>query len=128
MRDSLVGFSRRFVLAVRFTFVAVALAGVGGCLISSSSNTRRSGTNVPESTFMQVEPGKTTVGWVQATLGDPTSKTNSDDHQVWKYTYTERTDSSGAVFLIFGGSSSDQTTRSWFIEFKDGVVLNKWRT
>lgn len=118
------GCFRSIVLPV---FLVTVLAALSGCLISSDTHQSHAGVNVPESTFAQIEPGKTTVGWVQATLGEPTSKTTADGDVVWKYTYTERTDSSGALFLIFGGHSSTENTKNAFVEFKDGVVVNKWR-
>jgi SmpA / OmlA family len=98
-----------------------------GCLVTENSHRSTSGTDVPESTFTQIQPGQTTVGWVQATLGEPTRKSQADDHEVWEYRYTERTDSSGSLFLIFGGHNSTQSTHKAFVEFKDGVVVNKWR-
>jgi len=115
---------RSLVLA---SLLTVFFPAVGGCLVSSDTHQTHAGINVPESTFAQIQPGKTTVGWVQATLGEPTQKTTADGDIVWKYTYTERTDSSGALFLIFGGHSSTESTKNAFVEFKDGVVVNKWR-
>ena len=47
--------------------------------------------------------------------------------EVWKYEYTEHHDGSGAIFLIFGGSSSKEKPHTAFVEIKDGVVTNKWR-
>ena len=118
-----------FKSSVRIPFVVLGglLVTLSGCLVSNSSNTTHSGNNVAESTFSQIEPGKTTVGWVQATLGEPTSKSSADGDEIWKYTYTERTDSSGAVFLIFGGSNTTETSKTAFVEFRNGVVVNKWR-
>jgi outer membrane protein assembly factor BamE (lipoprotein component of BamABCDE complex) len=107
--------------------LTVGLAATPGCLFSAHSDTTYTGTNVSQSTFAQIKPGSTTIGWVHATLGEPNSKTKDGDDEVWKYTYTEHTDSSGAVFLIFGGSSSSEKTNTVFIEFKNGVVINKWR-
>jgi hypothetical protein len=111
----------------QFVMISVALLALGGCLVAGNSETKRTGTDVPESTFSQIQPGKTTVGWVQATLGEPTTKSKVDDHEVWKYSYTVRTDNSGAIFLIFGGHSTDEKTHNAFVEFKDGLVINKWR-
>ncbi len=65
--------------------------------------------------------------WVHATLGEPSSRTGPEEDQIWKYVYTTRTDSHGSVFLIFGGSDVKKTTSEAFIEFRDGVVANKWR-
>ena len=47
--------------------------------------------------------------------------------EVWKYQYTEHHDGSGAIFLIFGGSSTKEKPHTAFVEIKDGVVTNKWR-
>jgi outer membrane protein assembly factor BamE (lipoprotein component of BamABCDE complex) len=107
-------------------FIA-GLLGVAGCLVTSSSQTTHNGTRVAPDTFAQIKPRSTTAGWVQATLGQPTSMTTVENDQVWKYVYSEHTDSSGAIFLIFGGSSSSDKSETSFIEFKDGVVINKWR-
>ena len=107
--------------------LGLALTAVPGCLVASTSNTTYSGTRVSETTFDQIKAGNTTMGWINATLGDPSSKAKTGDDEVWKYVYTERTDSTGAVFLLFGGASSKQSTGTVFIEFKDGVVINKWR-
>jgi outer membrane protein assembly factor BamE (lipoprotein component of BamABCDE complex) len=108
-------------------FILLSLAALPGCLVSSTSQTKTTGANIASGTFDQIKPGATTVGWVHATLGDPTSKSVDGNDEVWKYTYTERTDSTGAVFLVFGGASTSEKTYTTFIEFKDGVVTNKWR-
>lgn len=103
--------------------------GTAGCLVTSNSSEHRSGTYVSDSTFNQIRPGETTEGWVEATLGKPTSVSRLEDGtQVWRYIYTERRDSSGAVFLIFGGSNTTQTTHTAFVEFDpNGVVRKAWR-
>ena len=118
--------ARRIIL---FSFLLVVVSLQSGCLVSATSNEKRSGNYVPESTFSQIEPGKTSAGWVQATLGEPSSKNKVEatDSEIWKYSYTQRKDSSGAVFLLFGGHDSKETTGHAFVEIKDGVVVHKWR-
>jgi outer membrane protein assembly factor BamE (lipoprotein component of BamABCDE complex) len=106
--------------------LSAALVLLGGCLVTHESETTHTGTRVAPDTFAQIKPGTTTIGWVEATLGPPTSKTRNDNDEVWKYIYTEHTDSSGAIFLIFGGSDSTERSETSFIEFKDGTVINKW--
>ena len=104
------------------------LSGTVGCLVTSNSSQHRSGNYVADTTFDQIRPGQTTEGWVDATLGKPTSVSRLDDGtEIWKYSYTERHDSSGSVFLIFGGSNSDEKTHTAFVEIKDGVVRKAWR-
>ena len=100
-----------------------------GCLVSSSKRQTQSGNYVPEATFDQIEPGNTTSAWVRATLGEPSDRTRVDDAvEVWKWTYNQKKESSGAIFLIFGGSETKESTGHAFVEFKDGVVTRKWRT
>src|SRR5688572_11015273 len=104
------------------------LLALSGCLIAGSSTQQRTGNYVADTTFSQIEPGKTTAGWVLATLGEPDSKTKVEGAaEVWKWRYTEKRESNAAVFLLFGGSDKKETTGTAFVELKDGVVTNKWR-
>jgi outer membrane protein assembly factor BamE (lipoprotein component of BamABCDE complex) len=108
---------------------ALLLPWLTGCLVTSNSKVSRSGNYVPENSFEQIEPGKTTAAWVKATLGDPSCKTKVDgsDAEIWKWSYKEVKKGSGTVFVIFAGSSEDEKTKSAFVEVKDGVVTRKWR-
>src|SRR5688572_23218848 len=102
---------------------------LAGCLVSSTSHQTVSGNYVPENTFDRIKPGETTSSWVKATLGEPSTKEKADDAtEVWKYSYTEIKEGSGAIFLIFGGSDKKELQRSAYVEFKDGVVKSKWRS
>jgi len=118
-----VRFGRVFVL-----FIAIIPLFAGGCLISSDSSQHRSGTYVSDETLHQIEPGKTTSGWVRATLGPPTEVDKLDaGGELWKYTYTERKESSGAVFLIFAGHDKKEISGTVFVEVRNGVVTKTWR-
>ena len=110
---------------VRVLLLPVLL--LGGCLVSSTSRQHVQGNYVPPNTFDRIEPGKTTAGWVKATLGEPSSRDKTDGLEVWKYSYTEVKEGSGAIFLIFGGSDRKEHHRSAYVEIKDGIVTNKWR-
>ena len=99
-----------------------------GCLISSHNEQRTTGAYVPETTFSQIEPGKTTEDWVEATLGKPTSKSNlKDGSQLWKWTYVEKKTSSGAIFILLSASDNKQTDHTAFVQLKDGLVVKAWR-
>ena len=109
--------------------VAVMSFAAAGCLVTSDSSVKQSGNYVADSTFDQIQPGRTTVGWVQATLGKPTSiSTLEDGTEIWKYTYTVRKESSGAVFLIFGGHNANEVDHTAFVQINHGVVTKAWRT
>jgi outer membrane protein assembly factor BamE (lipoprotein component of BamABCDE complex) len=101
-----------------------------GCLVMSSNQETREGNFVADTTFDQIKPGQTSAAWVKATLGEPSVRTTvegQDEAEVWKYKYTERKTGSGAIFLIFGGTSTKEKSGTAFVELKDGVVTNKWR-
>ena len=100
---------------------------LSGCLVAHSSEQHVTGNFVPPNTFDRIEPGKTTAAWVKATLGEPSSKDTADSSEVWKYSYTEQKESSGAIFLIFGGSDKKEQQHVAYVEIKDGIVTNKWR-
>lgn len=105
------------------------LMGSGCSLVSSHSHENRSGNYVPESTFSEIRPGKTSADWVRATLGGPSQVTRLEDgSELWRWTYTEQKTSSGHLFLIFDGSSDKTENRSAFVEVKAGRVTRKWRT
>lgn len=114
---------------ISITLVALVLVALTGCLVTGSSKQVRSGNYVSDDAFKRIEPGKTTAGWVLATLGEPTSRqTIEDGSEVWKWTYSEHRQSSGAVFLIFGGSDEKEITGNAFVELRDGIVTNAWRS
>ena len=99
-----------------------------GCLVSGDHRETTSGTRVADSTFNQIKPNVTTEDWVRATLGPPTNDSALiDGGHVLKYVYTERQESSGAVFLIFGGHDEKHIDHTAFVELHHGVVTNAWR-
>ena len=102
---------------------------LSGCLVAHNSEQHVTGNFVPPNTFDRIEPGKTTASWVKATLGEPSSKDTADKNtEIWKYNYSEQKESSGAIFLIFGGSDKKERPCSAYVEFKDGIVTSKWRS
>lgn len=101
-----------------------------GCLVSSSNSTTESGVRVSNATLAQVVPGTTTESWVVATLGEPTSRTDVPGQpgtQILRYDFSRSEESSGAVFLIFGGSTRRQTNSRAFFEVSNGVVTRSWQ-
>ena len=110
-------------------FGAVLLLAGNGCLVTSNAQEQRSGNYIADSTFDQIRPHETTAAWVEATLGKPTSIAKLDDGtEIWKYTYSVRKESSGSVFLIFGGSNANEVDHTAFVQIKDGLVAKAWRT
>ncbi|HEY8748968.1 MAG TPA: hypothetical protein VIM11_13385 [Tepidisphaeraceae bacterium] len=99
-----------------------------GCLVTGDHHESVTGTQVSDSTFKQIQLNKTSEDWIRATLGPATSeKSLRDGGRILKYTYTERRESSGAVFLIFGGHDEKRIDHTAFIEVRDGLVTKAWR-
>jgi outer membrane protein assembly factor BamE (lipoprotein component of BamABCDE complex) len=124
--------SKREALMIRNVLMCVVLAGLliagAGCLVGVSSNDSRTGNYVAQNTINQIQPNQTTRGWVAGIIGEPTSKVKVDEAtEVWKYSYNEKHESSGAVFLIFGGSNVKETSHALFIEFHGDLVSRFWQ-
>jgi hypothetical protein len=113
--------------SVTLLFTALTLF-LSGCLISGEHRETESGTKVSEATFNRIKPNQTTEDWVRATLGAPTSDTAlQDGGRVMKWTYTERHESSGAIFLLFGGHDEKKIIHTAYVEVHNGMVTNAWR-
>jgi hypothetical protein len=116
---------RRALLAAALAFLPALTAG---CLIAADSHETTSGIKVSDATFNRIKPNETSEEWVRATLGPATTDTSlKDGGRIMKWTYTEKHESSGAVFLIFGGHSEKKINHTAYVEVHNGVVTNAWR-
>lgn len=109
--------------------VTLALFGVvstmvlPGCLVASKREASVSGREVSQTELDAIAVGTTSETDVLVRLGPPSSTTQlSDGGKLHTWSATTRETSSGAVFLIFAGSSVKETKRSVMISCKDGVV------
>ena len=117
--------NRRIVLSALSLPICLLLCG---CLVMHDNQEKTTGKYVSETTMAQIQPGKTTAGWVKSILGEPSAVDKVDSNsEIWKYSYTEQKESNGAVFLIFAGTTKKEKKGTAFVEFKDGVVTNHWR-
>lgn len=99
------------------------LVALPGCLISSRSNTTTSGRTLSTQDSRSIRIGKTTGDELIASFGVPTSRVDRPDgSSTWKWCRTETRNSSGAVFLIFGGSSTRTESNCAVVELSNGVV------
>jgi len=119
-------------MSFRTTVAIVLLACLSipltGCLITGDHHESTSGTQVSDATFNQIKPNSTTEDWIRATLGTPSTESIlRDGGRILKYSYTEKRESSGAVFLIFGGHDEKRIDHTAFFEIHGGVVTKAWR-
>ena len=111
------------------------------CLFGSSTQTTQEGRVVSDETLKRVTPGSS-PSFVRGLLGEPTDIVPDQEKrpgnkpgetilvkkgEVWRYSYSKSTTSSGGVFLIFGSSKKSQEKGSVYVEFKDDQVIKTWR-
>lgn len=118
-----------------------ALLPLQSCLFGSTTQTTQEGRMVSNETLARVTPGSSPA-FVRGLLGEPTDIVPDEIKkpgkksgetitqkigEVWRYSYSKSTKSSGAVFLIFGSTSKSQEKGTVYVEFKDGQVTKTWR-
>lgn len=106
---------------------ATTLAASTGCLVTSSSSSNFSGERVTPGADRSVVLGESTPDQAIAVLGEPTTRVGEPGNETLTWRWTERTKSSGTVFLVFGGSSNSTHERALHIAFEDGVAVRRWR-
>jgi len=125
MKSNHASVRRRLAAVTLFSSLAAFTAG---CLIATDSHETTSGVKVSDATFDRIKPNETSEDWVRATLGPATTDTTlKDGGRILKWSYTERRESSGAIFLIFGGHSEKKINHTAYVEVHNGVVTNAWR-
>ena len=98
-----------------------------GCLVNTSSTTVYSGNRVSKTALAKLEKGESTEEFVLATIGAPSDKHELADGSVlWKYEWSRRQRSSGAVFLLLNADSTTERDSRAFIQMRDGVVEDYW--
>lgn len=109
------------------TAVAALALLLPACLIHSESSSSHSGSYVSDETLARITPGKDTE-YVLALLGDPDRRTAlKDGSEIWRWSYSEETESEGAVFLLLSTESRKERERAVFVELADGRVVKAWR-
>ena len=106
------------------------LFGSGCLVVSHKSVTLGSkGPMVSAKTLEQIEPGRTSKAKVIALLGEPNSKQELDDGtELYKYVYTKQTQKNAVVFLLLTSHDTVDERSELFVEIKDGVVQNFWKS
>ena len=107
----------------------MVLAATSACtVISSNSTTHHSGVSVSDETLAQLETGKTTKGWVVATLGPPTSATSVNEKtEILKYTSIRTRKSSSGFILVISAHNENEEKETVFLEFQDGILQRYWK-
>lgn len=107
--------------------LAGAILPAAGCLISRESHVSTSGRYISPATMNQIDKG-TSQDFVLATLGEPGRKIAMDDGgELWKWEWSERRQSEGALFLVFAGESSREKNGAAYVLMRGGMVEKAWR-
>lgn len=109
------------------TLSTLTLAGMTGCLVTSSNSSSFTGDRVSPGADRGIVLGQSTPDQAIATLGEPTNRVGDPANETLTWRWTERSQSSGSVFLIFGGSSNSTHERALHVAFEDGIAARRWR-
>ena len=112
------------------SLTGLILLGSGCLVVSQKSVTLGSnGPRVSAKTLEQIEPGRTSKAKVIALLGEPNSKQELDDGtELYKYVYSKQTTKNAVVFLLLTSHDTLDERSELFVEIKDGVVQNFWKS
>jgi hypothetical protein len=109
-------------------FAAIAPLTMTGCLVSSARASKIDGAYVQPNAISKVRVHQSTTTDVENILGQPSSRVAEDDgSELWTWNWTETKGESGAVLLIFSGSSKTTVAESVNVKFVNGIVERKWR-
>lgn len=107
--------------------LVLASAVLGGCLITASTRRSYDGVVPSDETIKEIEIGKTTVEWLIAVAGKPSSREKVDDHtELLRYEKTATVDKSFFVFLLMQSRVNTSTRETVVFEVVDGVVTKCW--
>lgn len=109
--------------------VAVAVFGLAaqGCLYAGARTVRDTGPRItPESTAF-IEPGKTTVDWIFAAFGEPSSRMcTRDGAELLRYDCDVRTTEGSYVLMLIASSNNRIERSSWWFEVRNEIVVRFW--
>lgn len=103
------------------------LLPAAGCFIwNSDVDYGDKGAPLTNTTFKQIECGKTTKAWLIATLGKPSQESTTDTgDELLKYKYSKNEQSNVVMpFLIVNDEKKEEQTV--YFEVRDGVVQKYW--
>lgn len=126
------GSMRRAALShVKSAFCAVlalvSLACASGCVYASGRTIRQVGPQISPEAVAAITPGRTTLEWLTATFGDPTSAVCLDDgSEIYRYDTDVRTTEGWYLFMLFTSSTNRIERTSWWFEVRDGIVMRCW--
>lgn len=88
------------------------------------------GTYISDELVDRIKVDKTTEDWILAVLGEPTAKADLRDGTViWRWTYRPTVQES-AIVEVFGSKDDKDpklATSTTFVQFRNGIVIDKWK-
>ena len=118
----------RTTLSLALSALILVPTTMSGCLVSSSRASKIDGAYVQPGSISKIHIGETTQVETEEILGQPSIRSqNSDGTETWTWNWTETKGESGAVLLVFAGSSKKTVAESVHVKFENNVVVKKWR-
>lgn len=114
----------RFAISIALAALAVSAQG---CLYAGARTVRDTGPRIsPESTAF-IEPGKTTVDWIFAAFGEPSSRMcTKDGAELLRYDCDVRTTEGSYVLMLIASSNNRIERSSWWFEIRNDIVVRFW--
>lgn len=113
-----------------FTIILATIAfglAAQGCLYAGARTVRDTGPRITAESTAFIEPGKTTVDWIIAAFGDPSSRMcTRDGAELLRYDCDVRTTEGSYVFMLIASSNNRIERSSWWFEVRDQVVMRFW--
>jgi len=83
---------------------------------------------VPSSVFEQIKPGKTSRAWLHANLGEPTSRSMSDDgEELLTYSFDTTKQKRLRVLFIYQSRRTQTDSKHVYVSLKKGLVTRCWK-
>ncbi len=117
---------RVLILAAAGVIGATMAMPMAGCLVSGSGTTSFSGPIVKKTTLEVIRDEAMSQDQVIEMLGVPTSTVTTGTGEIYAYASEKVSRSSGAVFLLFSGSSKHTQRSVAYIKFEEGRAVKIW--
>ena len=83
---------------------------------------------VPSSVLEQIKPGKTSRAWLHANLGEPTSRSMSDDgEELLTYAFDTIKQKRLRILFVYQSRRTQTDSKHVYVSLKKGLVTRCWK-
>jgi len=83
---------------------------------------------VPSSVLAQIKPGKTSLAWLHANLGEPTNRSMSDDgEELLTYAFDTIKQKRLRILFLYQSRRTQTDSKHVYVSLKKGLVTRCWK-